>query len=73
MAPPSITGEKAVFVNFFTNEGNHTVIGFHYIIHVEALCAKAGLKVIQEVMQIVTNVVNCIYALALHKNNFRFY
>ena len=51
---PSMTGEKAVFVSLFTKEVGHPVIGFHCIIHEEALCAKAGLKELQEVMQTVT-------------------
>jgi len=47
---PSMTGEKAGFVSLFTKEVGHLVIGFHCIIHEEALCAKASLKELQEVM-----------------------
>ena len=64
---PSMTGKKAGFVSLFTKEVGHVVIGFHCIIHEEALCAKVGLKKLQEVMQTVTKVVNCISAQALHK------
>ena len=67
---PSMTGEKAGFVSLFTKEVGHAVIGFHCIIHEEALCAKAGLKELQELMQTVTKVVNCISAPALHKRQF---
>ena len=63
---PSMTGEKAGFVSLFTTEVGHPVIGFHCITYEEALCAKAGLKELQEVMQTVTKVVNCISARALH-------
>ena len=46
------------------------MIGFHCITHEEALCAKADLKELQEVMQTVTKVVNCISARALHERQF---
>ena len=68
---PSMTGEKAGFVNLFTKKVGYEVIGFHYIIHEEGLCAKAGLKELQEAMQTVTKVVNCISAQALHKRQFQ--
>ena len=67
---PSMTGEKAGFVSLFTKVG-HAVIGFHYILHEEALCAKAGLKELQEVMQTVTKVVNYISPQALLKRQFQ--
>ena len=67
---PSMTSEKAGFVSLFTTEVGHPVIGFHCIIHEEVLCAKADLKELQEVMQTVTKVVNCISAWALHKRQF---
>ena len=44
----SMTGKKAGFVNLFTKEFGHTVIGFHCMIHEEALCAKAGLKALHD-------------------------
>ena len=68
---PNMTGEKAGFVSLFTKEVGHAVIGFHCIIHEEVLCAKAGLKKLQEVMQTVTKVVNCICTRALHKRQFQ--
>ena len=68
---PSMTGGKAGFVSLFTKEVGHPVIGFHCIIHKEALCAKAGLKELQEVMQTVIKVVNCISVRALHKRQFK--
>ena len=67
---PSMTGERADFASLFTTEAGHPVIGLNCIIHEEALCAKAGLKELQEVMQTVTKVVNCISARALHKRQF---
>ncbi|XP_023612109.1 SCAN domain-containing protein 3-like [Myotis lucifugus] len=68
---PCMTGEKAGFVNLFAKEVGHTLIGFHCIIHEEALCARAGLKELQEVMQTVTKVVNYISARALNKRQFQ--
>nr|KAF6296159.1 hypothetical protein mMyoMyo1_009235 [Myotis myotis] len=67
---PCMAGEKAGFVNLFAKEVGHTLIGFHCIIH-EALCAKAGLKELQEVIQTVTKVVNYISAQALNKKQFQ--
>ena len=67
----SMTGEKAGFVNMFTKEVGHTVIGFYCVMNEEVLCAIAGLKALHEVMQIVTKVVNCISARALHKRQFQ--
>ena len=60
-------GEKAGFVNLFAKDVGHPLIGFHCIIHEEALCAQAGLKELQEVMQTVIKVVNYISARVLNK------
>ena len=67
---PSMIGERAGFVSLSTKEVSHPFIDFHCIIHEEALCAKVGLKELQEVMQTVTKVVNCNSARALHKRQF---
>nr|XP_045590295.1 protein ZBED8-like [Procambarus clarkii] len=68
---PNMTGEKARFVNLFAKSVGHPLIGFHCIIHEEALCAKAGLKELQEVMQTVTKVVNYICGRPLNKRQFQ--
>ena len=47
------------------------MIGLHCIIHEEALCAKAGLKELQEVMQTIIKVVNTLFAWALHKRQYK--
>ena len=65
-----MTGNKAGFKKLFTKEGGHTLIGFHYIMHEEVLCAKADLKALLKVMQIVTKVLNCSSVQALHKRQF---
>ena len=59
------------FVSLFTKDVGHAAIGFHCIIHEKALCAKAGLKELQEVMQTITKVVKCISARALNKRQFQ--
>ena len=71
---PSMAGEKAGFVSLFTKEVGHPVIGFHCIIHKEALrvCAKTSLKELQEVMQTVTKVANCILLGHYIKGNLKF-
>nr|XP_045603513.1 general transcription factor II-I repeat domain-containing protein 2B-like [Procambarus clarkii] len=66
-----MTGEKAAFVNLLAKSVGHPLIGFHCIIHEEALCAKAGLKELQEVMQTVTKVVNYICGRPLNKRQFQ--
>ncbi|KAL7634403.1 UNVERIFIED_CONTAM: hypothetical protein RMT77_014780 [Armadillidium vulgare] len=59
---PSMIGEGVGFVNLFEKDVGHTLIGFHCILHEEELCAKAGLRELQEVMQTVTKIVNYISA-----------
>ena len=66
-----MTGAKAGFVNLLTKEVCRTVIGFHCIIHEEALCANAGLKALQEVMRTVSNFVSRISARELYKTKFQ--
>lgn len=68
---PNMTGEKAGFVNLFARNVGHPLIGFHCIIHEEALSAKAGLKELKEVMQTVTKVVNYICGRPLNKRQFQ--
>lgn len=41
---PSMTGEKARFVNLFAREVDHKLIGFNCIIHKDVLCAKVSLQ-----------------------------
>lgn len=68
---PSMIDEKTGFVNLFAKDVGHPLIGFHCLIHEEALYANAGLKELQEVMETVTKVVNCISARALNKRQFQ--
>lgn len=68
---PSMTGKEVGFVRLFTEEVGHPLLSFHCIIHQEALCAKTGLKEIENVMAIVTRIVNFISARALNKRQFQ--
>ncbi len=68
---PSMIGKEAGFVNRFKIHVGHPLIGFHCIIHQEALCAKSGLKELEDVMETVTKVVNFISARALKKRQFQ--
>lgn len=67
---PSMTGKKAGFVNLFEKDADHPLIGFHCIIHDEALCAKDSLKELQELMQTVAKIVIYISPRFLNKRQF---
>jgi hypothetical protein len=67
---PSMTGKDAGFVNLFTKHVGHPLVAFHCIVHQEALCAKSILKELEDVMKIVTEIVNFITARALNKRKF---
>ena len=66
-----MTGIDAGFINLFTKVVGHSLLGFHCIVHQEALCAKTGLKELEEVMKVVTKVVNFIAARVLNKIQFQ--
>jgi hypothetical protein len=68
---PIMAGREAGFATLFTKCVGYPLLGFHCTVHEEALCAKAGLKELEEVMKIVTKVVNCISAKALKKIQFQ--
>ena len=65
-----MTGVKTGFVNLFAKDVGHPLIGFYCIINV-ALFAKAGLKELQEVIQIDTKIVHRISDRALNKRRFQ--
>lgn len=68
---PSMTGKDAGFVNLFTRHVGHLLLGFHCIVLQEALCAKSGLKELEDVMKVVTKMINFIAARALNKRQFQ--
>ena len=67
---PNMVGCNVRFVKLFTEVVGHPILPFHCIIHQEVLCAKVGLKELNDVLSIVTKVVNLISARALHKRQF---
>lgn len=66
----SMTGEENGFVNLFTERVGHSVLGFHCIIHQQVLCAKHGFKSLEDVMILVTKLINLISARGLNKRKF---
>ncbi|XP_050065321.1 general transcription factor II-I repeat domain-containing protein 2A-like [Aphis gossypii] len=67
---PNMVGKHNGFVQLFSNEISHPLISFHCLIHQEALCAKDSLKSLQNVMEVVTKVVNFITSRALNNRQF---
>ncbi|KAM4026769.1 general transcription factor II-I repeat domain-containing protein 2A-like [Anomaloglossus baeobatrachus] len=67
---PNMVGKKVGFVKLFTEGIGHPIVPFHCIIHQEALCAKAGFTDLNDLMSIVTKIVNLIAARPLHKREF---
>jgi hypothetical protein len=63
-------GKDHSFVNLFLKKIGHPLIGFHCIIHQEALCAKDGLMQYENILKLVTKIVNFINARALNKRQF---
>ncbi|XP_060865082.1 general transcription factor II-I repeat domain-containing protein 2A-like [Metopolophium dirhodum] len=67
---PNMVGKHNGFVQLFSKEISHPLIRFHCLIHQEALCAKDSLPSLQNVMEVVTKVVNFITSRALNNRQF---
>ncbi|CAG9815991.1 unnamed protein product [Phaedon cochleariae] len=67
---PSMVGNKNGFISLFQTDVGHSILEFHCIIHQQALCAKSGLTYFDNVMAVVTKIVNLISANALNKRKF---
>ncbi|XP_069610944.1 general transcription factor II-I repeat domain-containing protein 2-like [Ranitomeya imitator] len=67
---PNMVGKKVEFVKLFTEGIGHPIVPFHCIIQQEALCAKAGFTDLNDLMSVVTKIVNLIAARPLHKREF---
>jgi hypothetical protein len=67
---PCMIGKDRGFVNLLSKKIGHPLIGFHCIIHQEALCAKDGLMQYENILKLVTKIVNFINARALNKRQF---
>ncbi|XP_072909805.1 general transcription factor II-I repeat domain-containing protein 2A-like isoform X2 [Hemitrygon akajei] len=68
---PSMIAKEAGFVDLLENDVGHPLVGFHCIVHEEALCAEAHLKELEEVMKIVTKVINFISGHSFNKRQFQ--
>ena len=67
----SMTGKENGFINLFTQHVGHSILSFHCIIHQQVLCAKTAFKSLQEIMNVVTKLINLIFAHALNKQKFQ--
>jgi hypothetical protein len=67
---PSMVGKKIGFISLFQTDVGHSILQFHCIIHQQALCAKSGLTSLDNVMAVVTKIVNLISSQALNKRKF---
>ena len=68
---PSMIGRQAGFVSLFQEHVGHPIINFHYIIHQEVLCAKSGLAAFNDILSIVSKIINFIASRALNKGQFQ--
>lgn len=62
--------KKNGFISLFQTDVGHSILEFHCIIHQQALCAKSGLTSLDDVMALVTKIVNLISSQALNKRKF---
>jgi hypothetical protein len=63
--------ETGFVVTVFTEYVWYSLLGFHCIVHEEALSACVGLKNVERRMKAVTRVTNYIFARALKKTQFQ--
>lgn len=64
-------GKDSGFQVLLQNEIGHPVLGFHCIIHLDALCAKDGVFLLNPVMNVVSKIINYIVANDLSKRQFK--
>ena len=69
----SMTGKTNRFINLFTSHVGLSILSFHCIIHQQVLCAKTGFKSLQNIMDVVTKLINLMAAhpLRLSKRKFK--
>ncbi|GFW44299.1 general transcription factor II-I repeat domain-containing protein 2A [Trichonephila clavipes] len=65
-----MVGKKSDFISLFKTDVGHSILECHCIIHQQALCAKSGLTSLDNVITLVTEVVNLISSQALNKRKF---
>ncbi|GFX87560.1 general transcription factor II-I repeat domain-containing protein 2A [Trichonephila clavipes] len=64
---PNMVGKKKGFISLFKTDVRHSILECHCIIHQQALCAKSGLTSLDNVIMLVTKIVNLISSQALNK------
>ena len=67
----SMTEKTNGFIILFTQHVGHSILSFHCIIHQQVLCAKTGFKSLQNIMDIVTKLINLMAAHPLSKRKFK--
>ncbi|GFT78537.1 general transcription factor II-I repeat domain-containing protein 2A [Trichonephila clavipes] len=67
---PNMVGKKNGFISLFKTDVGHSILECHCIIHHQALCAKSGLTSLDNVITLVTKIVNLISSQALNKRKF---
>ncbi|GFW53788.1 general transcription factor II-I repeat domain-containing protein 2A [Trichonephila clavipes] len=67
---PNMVGKKNGFISSFKTDVGHSILECHCIIHQQALCAKSGLTSLDNVITLVTKIVNLISSQALNKRKF---
>ncbi|GFU67949.1 SCAN domain-containing protein 3 [Trichonephila clavipes] len=65
---PNMVGKK--WFHFFILNIGHSILECHCIIHQQALCAKSGLTSLDNVITLVTKIVNLISSQSLNKRKF---
>ena len=68
---PSMIGRQVGFVSLFQEHIGHPIINFHCIIHQQVLCARSGLAAFDDILSIVSKIINFIAARALNKRQFQ--
>ncbi|GFV56644.1 SCAN domain-containing protein 3 [Trichonephila clavipes] len=64
---PNMVGKKNGFISLFKTDVGHSILECHCIIHQQALCAKSGLTSLDNVITLVTKIVNLLSSQALNK------
>ncbi|GFU34704.1 general transcription factor II-I repeat domain-containing protein 2A [Trichonephila clavipes] len=67
---PNMVGKKKSFITLFKTDVGHSILECHCIIHQQALCANSGLKSLDNVITLVTKIVNLISSQPLNKRKF---
>lgn len=67
---PNMVRKNAGFMKLFMEAIAHPLVPFHCIIQQEVLCAKAGFTELNDLMSVVTKIVNLIGVRPLHKREF---